>query len=139
MLRFLARRAALALLVLLTVLTVSFSLTRLSGDVAVAMAGPQATAEDVETIRRNYGLDRPLPVQFIDWVAHAASGALGRSYLYRAPVAELIRARLPITLTLGLTGLAIALCTALPLGILAAMREGTLLDRLIMLIAVVGQ
>lgn len=139
MLRFLARRALLALLVTLTVLTISFALTRLSGDLAVSIAGPQATQEDVEIIRKAYGLDRPLVVQFGDWVLSAAQGDLGRSYLYHVPVADLIAARLPVTLTLGLTALTIAIATALPLGILAAMREGSLLDRGIMLIAVIGQ
>ncbi len=139
MLTFLARRFVLAVLVTFTVLTISFALTRLSGDLAVSIAGPQASAKDVELIRKAYGLDRPLPVQFFDWVASAAHGDLGRSYLYREPTADLIRARLPVTLTLGLTGLAIALCTAIPLGILAAMREGSALDRGIMLVAVIGQ
>ena len=139
MLVFLARRALLALLVTLTVLTISFALTRLSGDLAVSIAGPQATAEDIEIIRKAYGLDRPVVVQFFDWVGSAAEGNLGRSYMYHQPVWTLIRERLPVTLTLGLTGLCIALCTAIPLGILAAMREGTLLDRGIMLIAVIGQ
>lgn len=139
MLKFLARRLVLAILVMLTVLTISFALTRLSGDVAVSMAGPQATGEDVETIRRAYGLDRPLMVQFVSWVAGVATGDLGRSYLYHAPVGELIRGRLPITLTLGLTGLVIALCVAIPLGILAAMNEGRVADRAIMMVAVVGQ
>lgn len=139
MIQFVVRRAFLALLVLLTVLTISFALTRLSGDVAISMAGPAASQEDVETIRKAYGLDRPLPVQFVSWVADAASGNLGRSYLYHAPVAELIAARLPITLTLGLTGLVIALLTAIPLGITAAMNEGSLLDRAIMMVAVIGQ
>ncbi len=124
---------------MLTVLTISFALTRLSGDVAVSMAGPQATQEDIATIRRNYGLDRPLIVQFGDWVHGVATGDLGRSFLYHAPVAELIQARLPITLTLGLTGLAIALLVAIPLGIVAAMNEGAWLDRAIMMVAVIGQ
>ncbi len=124
---------------MLTVLTISFTLTRLSGDVAVSMAGPQASQQDVETIRHAYGLDRPLSAQFAGWVAGVATGDLGRSYLYHAPVADLIRARLPVTLTLGLSGLAIALGVALPLGILAAMHEGAVLDRAIMMVAVVGQ
>ena len=139
MIKFIMHRVFLAVLVLLTVLTISFALTRLSGDVAISMAGPAASQEDVETIRKAYGLDRPLPVQFVSWVADAASGNLGRSYLYHAPVAELIGARLPITLTLGLTGLVIALLTAIPLGITAAMNEGSLLDRAIMMVAVIGQ
>ena len=139
MLTFLGRRALLAVLVTMTVLTISFALTRLSGDLAISIAGPQATAEDVAIIRVAYGLDRPVVVQFFDWVRSAASGDLGRSYLYHEPVANLIRERLPITLTLGLTGLCIALLTAIPLGILAAMNEGTLLDRGVMMLAVVGQ
>jgi ABC-type dipeptide/oligopeptide/nickel transport system permease component len=139
MLVFLFRRAVLALLVCLTVLVVSFTLTRLSGDLATSIAGANATAEDVAIIRKNYGLDRPLPVQFLDWAASAASGDLGRSYLYHVPVAGLIKERLPITLTLGFSGLAIALAVAIPLGILAAMREGTLLDRALMLVALLGQ
>jgi peptide/nickel transport system permease protein len=138
-LKFLIRRAVLAVLVMLTVLTISFTLTRLSGDVAVSMAGPQASQEDIQTIRTAYGLDRPLTVQFVTWVGGVVTGDLGRSYLYHAPVAELIRARLPVTLTLGLTGLVIALGLALPLGILAAMNEGRVLDRAIMMVAVVGQ
>jgi peptide/nickel transport system permease protein len=137
--KFLLRRGVLAILVMLTVLTISFTLTRLSGDVAVSMAGPNATQQDVETIRKAYGLDRPLTEQFVGWVAGVATGDLGRSYLYHAPVSELIRARLPVTLTLGLSGLAIALSIALPLGILASMNEGAVLDRAIMMVAVVGQ
>jgi peptide/nickel transport system permease protein len=139
MLIFLARRALLALLVTLTVLTISFMLTRLTGDLAIAIAGPQASQADVEIIRKAYGLDRPLLVQFVNWVTDAAQGDLGRSFFYQENVTKLIAARLPVTLTLGLTGLTIAICTAIPLGIIAAMREGTLLDRGIMTIAVIGQ
>jgi len=139
MLIFLARRALLALLVTLTVLTVSFMLTRLTGDLAIAIAGPQASQADVDIIRKAYGLDRPLMVQFFAWVTSAAQGDLGRSFFYQEEVTKLIAARLPVTLTLGLTGLSIAILTAIPLGIIAAMREGSLLDRGIMTIAVIGQ
>src|SRR3954471_9933842 len=126
---FLFRRLLLAALVCLTVLVVSFILTRLSGDLAASIAGPNASAADIAIIRKNYGLDRPLVVQFFDWAGRAATGDLGRSFLYHAPVWELIRERLPVTLMLGLTGLAIALLLALPLGILAAVREGSATDR----------
>jgi peptide/nickel transport system permease protein len=139
MLQFLVRRAILALLVCLTVLVISFALTRLSGDLATSIAGPNATAQDIETIRRNYGLDRPLPIQFVDWAAHAAEGDFGSSYLYHAPVARLIADRMPITLTLGATGLLVALVTAIPLGIIAAMKEGSLLDKAIGTVALLGQ
>jgi ABC-type dipeptide/oligopeptide/nickel transport system permease component len=136
---FLARRLLLAALVCLTVLIVSFILTRLSGDLAASIAGPNASAADIAIITRNYALDRPLLVQFLDWAAHAARGDLGRSYLYHVPVWGLILDRLPVTLSLGLSGLAIALAVALPLGILAAAREGSAIDRGIMLVALLGQ
>ncbi len=139
MLTYLLRRFVLALLVIFTVLTISFALTRLSGDIAVAIAGPAASAEDVAVIRKTYGFDRPLPVQFVEWVRSAASGDLGRSYLYREPVSELIRDRLPVTLKLGFAALMVALLVAIPLGIVAAMREGSLVDRGVMLVALVGQ
>jgi ABC-type dipeptide/oligopeptide/nickel transport system permease component len=139
MLMFLARRALIAVLVTLTVVTISFTLTRLSGDLAIAIAGPQASAEDVAIVRKAYGLDKPLTTQFFNWVISAATGDLGESYMYHEPVAKLIGARLPITLTLGLTGLTIAILTAIPLGIIAAIREGSLMDRGIMMIAVIGQ
>jgi ABC-type dipeptide/oligopeptide/nickel transport system permease component len=136
---FIFRRLALAALVCLTVLVVSFTLTRLSGNLAASIAGPNASAADIAIITRNYGLDRPLVVQFFDWAGHAAEGDLGRSFLYHVPVWGLIRDRLPVTLTLALAGLVIALSVALPLGILAAMREGSATDRGIMLVALLGQ
>ncbi len=137
--RLLLRRGALALLVLATVLVASFSLTHVAGDPALAVAGPQATAEDVAVIRRAYGLDRPLPAQFVTWIEGLAHGDLGQSYLFRAPVAGLIAARLPVTLTLGVSGLAIALLVALPLGVVSAVAEGTALDRLVGFVALLGQ
>ncbi len=133
------RRLVLAVLVCATVLVVAFALTRLSGDVAVAIAGPQASAQDVETIRRTNGLDRPLPEQFARWAAAAATGDFGRSFLYRAPVGALVRARLPVTLTLGCAGLAVALLVSVPLGTLAATVEGSALDRGLMAVALLGQ
>ena len=139
MLQFLVRRIVLALLVGATVLGISFALTRLSGDLAISIAGANATAEDIAQVRRNYGFDRPLPVQFADWVSHAARGDLGQSYFYKGSVSGLIAERLPVTLTLGLVGLMIALAVALPLGILAALHEGGAIDRAASLVATVGQ
>jgi peptide/nickel transport system permease protein len=122
-----------------TVLTVAFALTRLSGDLAISIAGPNATQQDVEVVRRAYGLDQPVPVQFAKWVAKAAVGNFGESYFFKQKVSALIGARLPITLTLGVVGLSIALLVSIPLGVLAAVREGTLVDRLVQLVALVGQ
>src|SRR5215467_5627795 len=139
MLRFLIRRLVLALLVALTVLSLSFALTRLAGDLAIAIAGPSATAADVEAVRIAYGLDRPVLVQFADWAVRAAHGDFGQSFFFKEQVATLIADRLPITGTLGLTAIAIALAVALPLGILAAVKQNTWIDRAATSIALFGQ
>lgn len=139
MLRFILRRCLLALVVCIVVVAISFLLTRLSGDLAVSIAGATATAEDIEKVRTAYQLDRPLPLQFIGWIGQAVQGNLGESYFYHSPVASLLAERLPVTLTLGFLGLALAIIVAIPLGILAAMHEGTPLDRSLSLVAVIGQ
>jgi peptide/nickel transport system permease protein len=139
MLRFVIRRLIVAFLVALTVLSLSFALTRLAGDLAVAIAGPNATAADVEAVRLAYGLDRPVLAQFADWAVRAAQGDLGQSFFFRERVSTLIADRLPITGTLGLTAIAIALAVALPLGILAAVKQNTWIDRAATSIALVGQ
>ncbi|WP_198375586.1 ABC transporter permease [Neoroseomonas rubea] len=139
MLRFILRRFTVAVLVALTVLTLAFLLTRLSGDLAISIAGPNATAADVETIRQVYGLNRPLVVQYFDWLGRAVQGDFGESFFFRDRVANLIASRMGVTITLGLVGLAIALVVSLPLGILAAVREGSWVDRAVSLVALVGQ
>ena len=133
------RRLIVALLVAITVMSLAFLLTRLSGDLAVSIAGPGASAQDVELVRKAYGLDRPLLIQFLDWVRHAAMGDFGESYFFKEKVSSLILGRLPVTVTLGLVGLSIALAVALPFGVLAAMREGSWVDRAVTLFAMIGQ
>lgn len=139
MLKFIFRRLALGLLVALTVMTLAFMLTRLSGDLAISIAGPQATQADVEIIRKAYGLDRPLYVQFFDWGFRALLGDFGQSYFFKDSVANLIAKRMPITITLGLVGLGLALVISIPLGILAALRENTWVDRSITMFTMLGQ
>ena len=139
MLRFLIRRLVVALLVAATVMTLAFILTRLSGDLAISIAGPNATQADVEAVRKAYGLDRPVVTQFFDWVGRATMGDLGDSFFFKRRVSSLIGERMPVTLTLGLTGLVIALLVSLPLGILAAVKENTAFDRAVQVVALLGQ
>ena len=139
MLQFLVRRLIVAILVAATVMTLAFILTRLSGDLAISIAGPNATQADVEAVRKAYGLDRPLTAQFFDWAGRAVTGDLGESYFFKTKVSNLIAERMPITVTLGLTGLVIALAVSLPLGILAAVRENTAFDRTVQIVALLGQ
>jgi len=94
-------RLAIGVLVAFTVMTLAFLLTRLSGDLAVSIAGPSATQADVEIVRKAYGLDRPLYVQFFAWTGRALVGDFGQSYFFKDSVANLIQKRLPITVTLG--------------------------------------
>ena len=139
MLRFFIRRLVVALLVAATVMTLAFILTRLSGDLAIAIAGPNATQADVEIVRKAYGLDRPLITQYFDWVGRAVTGDLGESFFFKRRVSALIAERLPVTYTLALTGLVIALVVSLPLGILAAVNENTPFDRAVQVVALIGQ
>src|SRR5256714_4580465 len=139
MLRLIVRRVVLGVLVAFTVMTLAFMLTRLSGDLAISIAGPQATQADVEIVRKAYGLDRPLYVQFFTWVGRAAVGDFGESYFFKDKVSNLIAKRMPITMTLGLIGLGLALVMSIPLGVLAAVREGTWIDRLVTMFTMIGQ
>ncbi len=139
MLAFLLRRSSLAALVALTVSLVCFLLVNLSTDVATAMAGEGATAEAIETIRKQYGLDRPLAVQYVEWLGRALRGDFGDSLYFRTSVSALVAERMPVTLALGAAAILFALVLSVPLGVVAALRPGSWIDRLTLTIAVVGQ
>jgi peptide/nickel transport system permease protein len=139
MVRYVLRSLLLAALVCLTVLVISFTLTRFGGNLAINLAGPDASAESIARIEHQLGLDRPLPVQFVDWGDRALHGDLGDSFLFHESVAHLIETHLPVTLTLGLLAIGIAIVVALPLGILAALNEGTVIDVAIGMLTLAGQ
>ena len=136
---FLLRRALLALLVLFTVSMLSFGLLKLSGDLATSIAGDQASADYAAFLRKEYGLDRPLPVQYVRWLGQTLSGDFGKSFYSGRPVTALLAEKLPTTLTLGLAALSLAIALAIPFGILAALRRGTWLDSGVLAIALIGQ
>ena len=139
MLIFILKRLGLALLVAITVSFISFSLLFLSGDPAAALAGETASGEDIEAIRRLYGFDRPMLVQYGEWLFSALRGDFGESYYFKLPVASLIADRLQVTMLLGLCGILFALLTAVPLGVAAAIRPNSLIDRLALFLSVAGQ
>lgn len=139
MLIYLLRRLAIALCVALTVSVVSFALLHLSGDLATSIAGPEASAAQVEEIRVQFGLNRPLTAQYLEWLNRAVHLDFGKSFYFQDPVANMLAERLPITLKLGGSALLLAILLAIPLGVLAAIYRDTWLDRLALLIAVVGQ
>ncbi|MDR6411827.1 MULTISPECIES: ABC transporter permease [Paraburkholderia] len=139
MLAYVLRRLGLAIAVALTVSIVSFALLHFSGDLATAIAGPEATAAQVDALRVQYGLDRPVTSQYVDWLWHAVHLDFGRSFFFQSSVMELIAERLPITLKLGGIALLIAVLVAIPLGVIAALYRDSWVDRLALLIAVIGQ
>ncbi len=139
MLPYVLKRFAVAILVALTVSLITFSMIYLSGDPAVALAGETATEADIENIRRYYGYDRPIMVQYLDWLYRAVQGDFGQSHYLKKPVAEVIFERLPTTMLLGFCALVFALTLSIPLGVLAAIRPNSMIDRVALTIAVVGQ
>jgi peptide/nickel transport system permease protein len=139
MLSFTSQRLVVALSVALTVSIVAFLLLHLSGDLATAIAGPESTAAQVAEIRHQFGLDRPLTLQYLHWLWRALHFDFGNSFYYRDTVASLVASRMPVTLTLGAISLALSLVVAVPLGVLAGVYSGTIVDRLALGFCVLGQ
>jgi peptide/nickel transport system permease protein len=139
MLPYLLKRLGVAVLVALTVSVITFSMIYLSGDPAMALAGESATEADIENIRAYYGYNRPILVQYADWLIRALQGDFGQSHYLKKPVSEVIFERLPTTMMLGLCALVFALTLTIPLGVLAAIRPNSLIDRTALTIAVIGQ
>jgi dipeptide transport system permease protein len=133
------KRLALAVPSLIGVVIVTFVLTRaLPGDPAAYFAGPAATKEAVEQVRVKLGIDKPLPVQFSRYVRDLLRGDLGTSLTTGQPVATEIRTRLPASAELTLIGLILAMAAAVPLGIMAAMRPGSLIDHACRIVSTAG-
>ena len=139
MLKYALKRFGVALLVAFAVSLVTFTLLRFSGDPAAALAGESATQEDIEYVRKHYGFDQPLPVQYYNWLSNAMKGNFGISVYLKVPVAKVIFERAPTTMILGACALSFALLLAIPLGVVAAMYSNTFIDRAALTLAVVGQ
>jgi peptide/nickel transport system permease protein len=138
MIAYLSRRAMAAVLILLGVTLVTFTLAFLiPADPVRQIAGRNASPETVESIRHQLGLDRPVPAQYATYLAHLAEGDLGHSYIQKTDVGTLIISRLPATLLLMLGAIFFELAIGIPLGILAAARRGRV-DRALMILAFVG-
>lgn len=139
MLAFIIRRLGLAVLVSLTVSVLAFMLLHLSGDPAVALAGEGARQADIDMVRKAYGFDRPVAVQYADWLWQILNGNFGTSVYFKTAAGPLILAKLHTTLILGLSALGVALLISIPLGVIAALYKGGIADRLCLAVAVLGQ
>ena len=139
MLTYALRRILVTIPVMIFVALFVFSLLFLTpGDPAALIAGDQASASDIARIRETLGLDRPFLVQFGEWGWRILHGDLGTSIFTHLPVTHLISQRIEPTLSLLLLTLVIAVLCAVPLGVLAAWRHGSLVDRAAMVVSVLG-
>jgi len=139
MLPYIGRRLLATIPVMAVVAVVVFSLLRLTaGDPAAIIAGDNATSQDVAAIRARLGLDRPLVEQFAIWVGRVVRGDFGESFFFKKQVSELILDRVEPTLALSVCTLVLTIALAVPLGVLAAWRRGSWIDRSVMGFSVLG-
>lgn len=136
---FVLKRILALLPVLLVVATVAFILVHISpGDPAAMILGPDANAADVARVRTQLGLDRPLPVQYGSWFLKVLQGDLGKSLFLDQPVVDAILDRAEPSALLTLLATLIAVGVGVPLGVMAAVRHNTWIDRLLMVVALLG-
>src|SRR5262245_61408785 len=139
MMPYVARRLLATIPVMAVVAVVVFMLLRLTtGDPAAIIAGDSATAQDVAAIRNRLGLDRPIAEQFVIWLGKVVRGDFGESFFFKKPVAQLITERLEPTLALAMCTVTLAVSMAIPLGVAAAWKRGTWVDRFVMGLSVLG-
>ena len=139
MLNYAVRRILMACLLTLFVSFVAFVLIFATGDPAAAVAGEASTAADAARVAEAYGLNDPLIVQYARWLGNVLQGDLGRSLFFDRPVAELLAERFTMTASVGACALALAILVAVPLGVAAGRWPNSIIDRLALFLAVVGQ
>jgi len=137
--RFVLARLLQSLVALAILSVVVFILARATGDPLHLILPMSASEEDYANARRYLGLDRPYLEQYVSFVGRAVTGDFGMSLRARRPISELIRERLPNSLRLAAFAMSISLAIAFPLGVMAAVKKGTALDRTAQVIAVLGQ
>ncbi len=139
MIGFVARRLVQALpVIFLATIGVFLLLHLLPGDPAALMAGPDAPPATIEFVRHDMGLDQPLPVQYVVWLGHVVRGDFGKSIFSKLPVSQLIAQRAPATIELAVAGELITILLALPLGIIAAVKQRSLIDWIISTVTSLG-
>jgi peptide/nickel transport system permease protein len=139
--RFVLRRLIQAIPTFFGITLLSFVVLRLApGDpVSLMVAGAQnLTPQDLAAMRAAYGLDQPLPIQYVSWLGHLFTGDFGRSFIYKRPVIDMIQAALPNTLLLTGLALTVTILLGVPLGLLAARYRGSWIDRVIRVVGVAG-
>ena len=139
MIQFIIRRLLLTIPVLFGILLVTFALGRMiPGEPCTAILGEKATPAMCEQFTRQYGLDRPIPVQFALYLSHVLQGDFGESIRFSRPVMQILIERMPVTIELSLAALTVALLIGVPLGIISAVRHNSIVDVLSMVGANIG-
>jgi peptide/nickel transport system permease protein len=138
MLAFIVRRLLQAILVMLVVALISFSLFQFVGDPINNMVGQETTAAQREALREQLGLNDPVPVQFVKWLGNAVQGDFGLSYRMGKPVNELIAQRLPATLELVLVSAVMALAIGVPMGVYTGLHRHAWLSRIFLTVSLIG-
>jgi peptide/nickel transport system permease protein len=136
---YIIRRLFQALICLIGVTIVIFSLTRLSGDPVLLMVPPEATKADQEVMRKTLGLDKPLHIQYLSYMFRAVKGDFGKSLRWDRPNIDLFLERFPKTLLLACTAMAFAIVVGIPVGVLSAVRVGGWFDNVGKVFAFLGQ
>ncbi len=137
--RFFYQRLVQTVLTLVLLSMVVFGLARLSGDPVLIMAPPEATEAQLEEMRADYGLDRPLPVQYWRFISRVAQGDFGMSIKWNVPAVDIVIERFPATLLLATTSMIFGLLLALPVGIISAVKRDTWVDNFGKIVALTGQ
>lgn len=136
---YIIRRLLQSVAVIFGIITVVFFLMRLSGDPAYIMLPPDAGAEEIANFRRVHGLDQPLPVQYWKYLSNAVRGNLGNSLRYETSALHLVLERLPASIQLAVSALAVSLFVGIPTGLFAAVRRNSVPDNVFRLVALLGQ
>jgi peptide/nickel transport system permease protein len=136
--QFIIRRTLYAVITLLILSLTIFLVVRLTGDPVSLLAEPGARAEDLDRVRTEWGLNRPLPVQYLSFLHNIATGQLGKSFNYEMPVSQLYFQRLPNSLELALAASLISFLVGIPAGLISAVRVNTAWDNLGKIVALLG-
>jgi peptide/nickel transport system permease protein len=136
---YLLKRLYHSFIVIFGITLIIFIITHMIGDPVVLLLSPEATQADRDELQRQLGLDRPLPVQYMVFLKDAVRGDFGTSFRHQRPALELVLHHLPATLELTLAAMVLSVLISIPLGILASMKPGSLLDRTGMTFALFGQ
>lgn len=137
--RYFVKKVGILLLTLVVISIVTFWLFHIvPGDPAASMLGTSASQEQLEDLRKELGLDQPLPTQYMNWIKGAVKGDFGTSIMYKKPVAKLLKGKLSVTLILGAMALAIVILIGIPLGVFTAGRKHAVSEQILNMLNLLG-